>query len=275
MQTVLFHKPEPENIHKPLHWIEKNIHFPVQSGPLLANQPVGKHILEFQRDIIRTALTPGGRINKDVFLGWTRKVSKSMTLGWIIAYLLEHTAKQMVVMSSTYSQANNFFQSVVNSIMYSPLLSSNYKFRRDSLTHKTNQSRITKIFNSASANLGMQDIQVLICDELSAFNDRENFDAIKTGMSLGEKPLFLYTSNPPQDDTHWSVPFVKELQTDTKIFDFSAPPTAKITDESTWALSNPFVKAYLDSGKQNKIYRPVYEFYKAESLKAVQSKNQS
>ena len=174
MQTKLFSVKPTHSHHQPLEWI-KTLKFPPQSGQLLNGKLVGEHILPFQEDIIKQALTPQGKPNKSIFLGYTRKISKSYLFSWIFVYLLEHwPGCSIICMASTYSQSDIVFQAIKNMIIFGPdHLKKKYKFLQDEIKNKTNQAVLKKIFNSPTANLGLMNVQALIADELSAYKDRK------------------------------------------------------------------------------------------------------
>ena len=92
-------------------------------------------------------------------------------------------------------------------------------------------------------------------------------------LSLEGKPLILYSTNPAEYSEHWSNDFIKGLKTDKTIafYDFSSDIKKKISDESSWCDANPFVKEYIKT--KNPLYKGVYNFYKTESKKAFESRD--
>ena len=60
--------------HEPLEFIKNRLIFLPLSGPKLAGQKVGKFILPFQEKIIRAALNEKGEPNKNIFMGFSRKI---------------------------------------------------------------------------------------------------------------------------------------------------------------------------------------------------------
>ena len=273
MQQKLF-ESKAEREHKPLTWISENLFFPPQSGPALAGQKVGKFILPFQESIIKDALTPEGKPNKSVFIGYTRKISKSYLFAWIYTYILEHwPGAQLINMASTYGQSDIIFSSVKNQILFSEL-KNKYKIRKDWLENKKSFSKLQKIFNSPTANLGLVNVTALIADELSAYPDRRNLDAITSGMSLaiGGRPLVFYATNPAEFSEHWTIDYIKGLKADPQLayYDFSADPDSKLDDLKQWGKANPFIAHYLQT--KDPVYKGVFDFYKRELKKAQESK---
>ena len=75
----------------PVKWIEKNLVFPpIISSELIAGHKVGKHIIPFQRKVLKEALEN----RKDIFIGYSRQISKSSLFAWIVLYLMENHALQ-------------------------------------------------------------------------------------------------------------------------------------------------------------------------------------
>ena len=231
----------------PVKWIEENLVFPpIISSELIAGDKVGKHIIPFQRQILKQALVN----NKNIFIGFSRQISKSSLFAWIIVYLLENRLIQGVAMGPTYGQGDVVFKAVKKQIQFSEDLNDKYKIRADYIENKESGSLVKKIYNSPSANLGNMAIGFVVIDELCSYSPlaKENLLTILGGLGMsGQQPLQLYATNPPTDPLHWSLDYIKGLKTDsnTAFFDFSAPAQDDIYSEETWSKANPFIAHYL------------------------------
>ena len=256
----------------PVKWIEENLVFPpIISSELISGDKVGKHIIPFQREVLKQALVN----NKNIFIGFSRQISKSSLFAWIIVYLLENKQIQGVAMGPTYGQGDVVFKAVKKQIQFSEDLKDRYKIRADYIENKESGSLVKKIYNSPSANLGNMAIGFVVIDELCSYSPlaKENLLTILGGLGMsGQQPLQLYATNPPTDPLHWSLDYIKGLKTDsnTAFFDFSADPKLDIYSDKTWSKANPFIKDYLKT--ENPIYKWTYDFYKAQSLKAKGSR---
>ena len=256
----------------PVNWIENKLVFPpIISSELIAGDKVGKHMIDFQRAVLKSALED----NKNIFIGYSRQISKSSLFAWIILYLLENKQVQGVCMGPTYGQGDIVFKAIKKQIEFSEDFDGKYKIRQDYIENKNSGSLVKKIYNSPSANLGNMSIGFVCIDELCSYTAlaKENLLTILGGLGMsGKSPLLLYSTNPPTDPLHWSLDYIKSLKADNKtaFFDFSADPKLDIYSEDTWALANPFIAEYLKS--KNKIYKWTYDYYKSKSLLAKDSK---
>lgn len=257
--------------HKPLNWIKENLIFLPLSGPELKGKPVGKYILPFQEKIITSALDCDGNPSKNIFMGFSRKISKSMIFSWIWNYFLENKEGfNMINMASTFSQSNIIFKLVSNQIRLNPnIIEDDYKITIEHIKNNERHNINSKIYSKSSSNLGFLNISSLISDELGAQQSKENLDSIVSGMSMAQtKPLMLYASNPPEKQTHWSNEFLKTLKEDPDwmFFDFSCPPKIDPYSEKAKCLANPFYAEYCKT--KNPLYKNVYDFINKESDKA-------
>ena len=238
---------------------------------MIAGDKVGKHIIPFQRQVLREALVN----NKNIFIGFSRQISKSSLFAWIIVYLLENRLIQGVCMGPTYGQGDVVFKAVKKQILFSEDLKDKYKIRADYIENKESGSLVKKIYNSPSSNLGNMAVGFVVIDELCSYSPlaKENLLTILGGLGMsGQQPLQLYATNPPTDSLHWSLDYIKGLKTDnnTAFFDFSADPRLDINSDKTWSKANPFIKNYLKT--KNPIYKWTYDFYKSQVLKAKDSR---
>ena len=263
------------NNHEPLNWIKENLIFLPVSGPDLKGKLVGDHILPFQEDIIRSALNPDGSINKNIFMGYSRKIGKSLIFSWIFNYLLENReGLALVNMASTFSQSNIIYSLISSQIVLNPRINAkHYKIRNEDLENTERQNHLYKVFSKAASNLGMLNVSGLIADEVGAMQSRENINSIMSGLALsqGGKPLLLFSSNPPEQVTHWSADYLKTLVTDPDwaFYDFSAPLKVDIYSEEAKCLANPFFKNYVET--KNPLLKSVYDFVNKESERAKKS----
>ena len=256
----------------PVKWIEDNLVFPpIISSELIAGDKVGKHIIPFQREVLNQALVN----NKDIFIGYSRQISKSSLFAWIVVYLLENKLIQGVCMGPTYGQGDVVFKAIRKQIQFSEDLKDRYKIRADYIENKDSGSMVKKIYNSPSANLGNMAIGFVVVDELCSYTTlaKENLLTILGGLSMsGKSPLKLYATNPPTDALHWSLDYIKAFETDSNmaVFDFSAPKQEDIFSEKTWALANPFIENYLET--KNPIYKWTLDYYKSKAELAKDSR---
>ena len=256
----------------PVKWIESHLIFPpVISSELISGHKVGEHIIPFQRKVLKEALEK----RRDIFIGYSRQISKSSLFAWIVLYLMENHSLQGVTIGPTYGQGDVVFKAIKKQIQFSDFLSGKYKLRADYIEHKKSGSMVKKIYNSPAANLGNMAIAFVVIDELCAYSPlaKENLLTILGGLGMGgNKPLLLYATNPPVDPTHWSLDYIKTLIADdnTSYFDFSAKESADIYKEKTWAKSNPFIAYYLKT--KDPVYKWTYDFYKSKALLAKESK---
>ena len=260
--------------HAPLNWIKDNLIFLPISGPLLKGHSVGKYILPFQEDIVKSALRPDGSINKNVFMGYSRKISKSLIFSWIYNYLLENREGLCLVnMASTFSQSNIIYSLISSQILLNPLIEDkHYKIRKEELQNLERHNHLYKIFSKASSNLGMLNVSGLIADEVGAMQSRENINSILSGMALAqEKPLLLFSSNPPEFISHWSTEYIKTLRSDSDwdFYDFSAPLNIDPFSEEAKVRANPFYKEFIET--QNPTLASVKTFIDKEAEKAKKS----
>ena len=237
----------------PVKWIEKELCFPpIISSELIAGDKIGKHIIPFQRTVLKAALEN----NKNIFIGFSRQISKSSLFAWIVLYLLENKHIQGVTIGPTYGQGDVVFKAIKKQIQFSESLSERYKIRQDYIENKYSGSLVKKIYNSPSANLGNMAIGFVVIDELCAYSPlaKENLLTILGGLGMsGKQPLQLYATNPPTDPLHWSLDYLKSLRADnnTAYFEFSADPKLDIYSEKTWAVANPFIESLSEDEKEN------------------------
>ena len=261
--------------HAPLEWIKENLIFLPVSGPDLKGKPIGDHILDFQADVITTALTPDGTPNKNVFLGFSRKISKSLIFSWMFNYLLEtKEGISLVNMASTFSQSNIIYSLIAEQIRLNPKINEkHYKTTREFLINKEKYNNLYKVFSKASTNLGMLNISALIADEVGAMQSRENLNSIMSGLGLsqGGKPLLLFSANRPEAHSHWSNEYLKTLKTDDDwvFFDFSANMKVDVYSEKAKSEANPFYREYLKT--KNPHLKSVYDFVNKEAERAKKS----
>ena len=263
---------QPHDHHQPLKWIKENLHFPPIFGSELAGHKVGRFILEYQEDIIRSALQSDGRANKNIFMGYTRKIAKSLLYSWIFLYLLHNRpGKQLVCMASKFDQANLIHSLIRMELETNKRLKRYYKFRKDFIENKQTFSKVMVLPTKPSSNLGLFNISGITVDEVGAWNDRASLTAVLSGMrSEGDdRPLILMASNPPESLEHWSLPYIDnlELSPDWTFFRYEIPSDKDVFDENNWAVCNPLIKAY-----QNKEFKtPGHEKSLRVSLKFMQS----
>lgn len=253
--------------HKPLDFIKELIFLPV-SGPKLAGKKVGKFILPFQEKIIKTAMDHNGHPKKNIFMGFSRKIGKSMIYSWILNYFLEEKKGfNSVVMASTFSQSQIIAGLVGDQIKFNPNIdNSKYKITRDLIQECSAQNKICKVFSKASSNLGMLNVSCVCGDELGAMQSRENLNSIVSGLALSQsRPLLLFASNPPEHETHWSNDYLKNLRQkkNWKFFDFVASMKTDPLSKQAKIEANPFYAHYEKT--KSPIFKPVKDFLDEET----------
>ena len=259
-------------VQKPVKWVSDNLVFPpVISSPLIAGHKVGKHIIGFQKSVLRDTLEK----RKNIFLGWSRQISKSSLLCWIILFLMHNKEVAGVTMGPTFSQSGVVFRALKKHIEFSPLLNGKFKIRDSWIEHKKTGSLCRRVYNSPSSNIGQMSIDYLLADELCRYDriGQENILTILAGLSMGGKsPLLMFASNPPPDPTHWSLDYLKKLRGDPawKFYEFSAPEKSDPWTDKAWAEANPFIKHYLKTG--DKKLKWTYQFYQNQARIAKENK---
>ena len=257
--------------HGPLNWIKENLIFLPLSGPKLKGKPIGDFILPFQEKVICDALDNEGNPKNNIFMGFSRKISKSMVFSWLWNYFLEtKEGFNLINMASTFSQSNVIFKLIADQIKLNPKIDDdNYKITREKIENLERYNINGKIFSKASSNLGLLDVSAVIGDEIGAMQSKENLDSILSGLSMAQtKPLMLFASNPPEKQTHWSNEYLKTLREDKDwvFYDFSAPIKSDPYSEKAKCLANPFYKEFVKT--KNPIFKRVYNFINKESEKA-------
>ena len=230
---------------------------------------VEKHLLPFQERILEAAFS-----GKNVFIGHSRKISKTLCFGWIAQALMDTKEGQTIICAaSTAEQADLVFNVVRRQIETNKkILEGMYNISRDRIHNKKTHSIIHRLHSKAMSALGLGP-DVIICDELGAWPSGEMMHILTSGMGMSEAPLILAASNPAPNEVHWSVEWVKALSHDPtwKVFDFGADPKADPYSEKAWAQGNPFLKHYFEDKKKYKIFKPLYEFFQKEAEKAKKS----
>ena len=262
--------------HKPLQFIKDKLIFLPASGKTLAYKKVGKFICPFQEKIITTAYDHNGDVKNSIFLGWSRKISKSMLLSWFYNYCLESKEGwQGVVMASTFGQSGNIWDLIRGQIESNPeICEGDYSLTREKIKNNITDSCIYRVFNKASSNLGMVAIQSAIADQIESMPTIDNINAVFTGMLMQEgKPHFLLASNPPIHISHWSIDWLKAKKEDKrfKFFDFSAPLSMDYESVDARVKANPFYALYKKSPKKYKHLKGVVSNIDAEFESAKKS----
>lgn len=261
--------------HKPLQWICDNLIFLPVSGPKLKGQPIGRYLLPFQEKIITSALKPDGTPNKNIFLGWSRKIAKSTLFSWIFNYFLEEMEGfNLVTMASTFSQSNIIYGQVGDQIRLNEKINSkDYKITNlEGLRNNEKHNNLYKIFSKSTSNLGMLAVSSVIGDEIGAMQSRENLNSIMSGLAMAQtKPLLLFASNRPELPSHWSTEYLKTLKSDPEwaFFDYSAPMKADIYSDKAKCQANPFYKEYKET--KNPLLKGVADFVDKEAERAKKS----
>jgi len=230
---------------------------------------VSKHILPFQRKILEAAFS-----GKNVFIGHSRKISKTLCFGWIAQALMDTKPGQTILCASaTGEQASLVFNVVRRQIETNPKIpNSRYEISKDRIYNKETGSIVHRLHGKAMSALGLGP-DVIICDEVGAWPSGELMSVLTSGMGMSEAPLILAASNPAPTETHWSVQWVLNLSKDPnwEVFDYGAGVKDNPFSEKSWAKGNPFLKAFFKNRKKYKIFKPLYEFFKKEAAKAKQS----
>ena len=257
--------------HKPLNWIKEHLIFLPLSGPKLKGKPIGDFILPFQEKVICDALDNEGNPKKNVFMGFSRKISKSMLFSWIYNYFLEtKEGFNTINFASTFNQSHVIFKLIADQIkLNSKINEKEYKITREKIENKERYNTNSKIFSKASSNLGLLNISAVIADELGAQQSKENLDSVVSGLAMAQtKPLMLYASNPSEKQTHWSNEYLKTLREDKDwvFHDFSAPIKSDPYSEKSKCLANPFYNEFVKT--KNPLYKGVFDFINKESEKA-------
>ena len=254
----------------PVKWIEDNLIFTAVSCPALKGKTLKGHLLPFQRDVLKSALID----KKNIFMGFSRKISKSMLYSWIFVYYLENSEGMALVnMASTFGQSNIVFRLIEDQIVCNPRISEkDYKIRREWLENTKRHNRLDKIFSKASSNLGMLNVSGVIADELGAMQSRANLDTILSGMSMAQdRPRLYFATNPPELLSHWSIEYVRSLKDDKdwKFYNFSAPLKGDVFSEKAKCAANPFYAHY----KKTKapLFKSTADFIDKEAEKAKKS----
>ena len=260
--------------HRPLQWMCDNLIFLPVSGPKLKGKLIGKYLLSFQEQIITEALDKDGNPKKNIFLGYSRKISKSMLFSWIFNYFFENKEGfNLVNMASTFTQSNIIYSLIADQIMLNPrIVTADYKITREILKNEERHNHLYKIFSKASSNLGMLNVSAVIGDEVGAMQSRENLNSIMSGLAMAQtKPLLLFSSNPPEDQTHWSNEYLRTLRSDSDwvFFDFSADMKADVYSEEAKCQANPFYKEYVET--KNPLLKSVYDFVNKEAERSKKS----
>ena len=257
--------------HKPLDWISKNCRFPVFSGEHLAYKPVGPHLLPFQKKIIKQVLSPKGEIQSNLFIYGCRKISKTFLGSMILWYLINNKRGfQAPVMASVLPQAL---------LVYRQLLEQAHdkkevKFLTEKILQKNTGSRLDFMTNAPGQALG-QESDALYADEIGVYKTDNTLLNLSTGGGLSpDKFLKLFSSNPPMSDDHFVLDFIKNCDADPefKVHRFFLPAKVAWSDEKNWAIPNPFIREYFESGGKRFSY--VMRFYRSYFNNALKSKTQ-
>ena len=267
-------KKNKKQPHKSLQWICDNLIFLPVSGPKLAGQPIGRYILPFQEKIITTALNPDGTPNKNIFLGYSRKISKSMMFSWLYNFLMENEEGfSLITMASTFSQSDIIYRLIWDQVRLNKKIDEKqYRKTLEQLENKERGNILQKVFSEASSNLGFVNISALIADEVGAMKSRENLNSIMSGLALAQtKPLILFSSNRPERPSHWSIEFLKTLRKNPKwaFFDYSANMKLDPYSEQAKCEANPFYAEYVKT--KNPLLKGVKEFVDEEGKNAKTS----
>lgn len=239
--------------HKPLEWIKKNLVFLPVSGRHLAGKNVGEFITPFQESIIRSALDSEGNPNKNIFMGFSRKIGKSWLYSIIFSYLLENKqGHNAICMASTFDQSGHTFDLIRGQIEFNPKINqADYSINREKITNNKKHNKVFRIFNKASSNLGFIGVQSVIIDQIESMVSRQNIDSILTGI-IWDKPLILMASNVPELISHWSLDFLKTKKADKrfKFYEFSCPLNVPWDSGEAKQKANPFYALYKQSPKK-------------------------
>ena len=254
----------------PIEWIKTKCVFPpVLSNKLVAGQPVGQHMLKFQEQILTDVLLK----NKNVFVGWSRQISKSSLFSWIILYLLQNQPCGGIVAGPVYSQAGVIFRQMTAQIECS--FQGEYKVLKDSIEHKKTGSFCKKVYNSPASSIGMQSLQFMVFDELGLYDRiaQQNYLTIQAGLAMSHEPIQMIASNPPLSESHWSNDYLKTLKANPAwaFHEFDCPKEDDPFAKESWAKSNPFVREYLRSG--DKTFKSTYGYYASQAKQAKESRS--
>ena len=252
----------------PIEYIE-NLKFLPSAGPIRGRK-VGPLLLPFQKQILSAALID----KKNVFIGHSRKISKTLCFGWIAQALMDTKEGQTIICAaSTAEQADLVFNVVRRQIETNKKIpEGRYNISRDRIQNKKTHSIIHRLHSKAMSALGLGP-DTIICDELGAWPNGELMHILTSGMGMSEAPLILTASNPAPNEVHWSVEWVKALKHDSdwKVFDYGADYKADPFDEKAWGQGNPFLKHYFKNKEKYKIFKPLYDFFQKEAEKAKKS----
>ena len=256
----------------PVEFIENNFYFlPGISNKVVSGKKVKKHIVPFQRDILKACLID----DKDIFIGYTRQISKSTLFSWIVLAIMEtKPGSRGFCLASKYEQTAHVYNAVKNQILFNPELKKRYEVTKHYIQGE-NHSWFKRASSKPGGELGNMAFSYGVIDELAVFSyqTKEAMENLLNGMAMsGHKPKLMFGCNPPSDPEHWSLDFIKRLQADkgTRCFIFSANKDLNIQKKETWAEGNPFIKHYLETKK--KAYKETYNFYKRKAHLAKESK---
>ena len=260
-----------EKVHKPLKWISENCVFPDSAGKELARKPVGPHLLPFQTKIIRQILDRDGNVKSNCFIWGCRKVSKSFLWSMICWYLLNSKKRRGIrlpIMASVLHQSLLIY----NQLICQPHKKGTVKFLKEKIRNKETKGELQFFANSPGAALG-QESDGLISDEVGAYKSDSTLLNLSTGGALSpDRFVKLFSSNPPLTDDHFSLDLLKNCKLDPefKVHRFSLDSKADWTVEKNWAIPNPFIREYFDSGGRRFEY--VMRFYRSYFNRAANSK---
>lgn len=253
-------------------FIEDNLYFlPGLSSPLVAGKKVKEHIIPFQREVLEASLNE----NKDIFIGFTRQISKSTLFSWIVLSIMEtQPGSRGFCLASKYEQSAHVFNAVKNQILFNKNLKKKYEVTKHWIQGE-NHSMLKRASSKPGGELGNMAFSFGVIDELAVYSwqAKEAMENLLNGMAMsGHKPKLMYGCNPPSDPEHWSLDFIKNLQADsgTKCFLFSANTDLDIQKKETWAKGNPFISYYLKT--DSKVYKETFNFYKRKAKQAKESK---
>ena len=266
--------------HRPLDFIKNELVFLPVSGPELAGKPIGRFIAPFQEKIIKTCLDAEGNNKQNIFLGFSRKIGKSMIFSWLYSYFLENKEGfQMVSMASTFMQSGHIFDLLRRQIELNPNINTaDYKLTREKIINKKRDNAVHRIYSEAGANLGMLNISAVICDQIESMQTRANIDAIVTGMIMSQsKPLYLMAANCPEKMSHWSIDYLKTKKKDPRFsfFKYQAPLNKPWNSFEAKQTANPFYKLFQEDNEKYKHLKTLCENIDAEEKAAVDSSEDS
>lgn len=241
--------------HEVLDFISKKLVFLSISGPPLTGAPVGRYLADFQKQIIKTAYKPDGTPSKNLFWGWMRKISKTMTASWFINYCLENKKGwRGVCVASTYDQSGHLYNLCRQQIQQNDNLDlDHYKLMKDTIINEKTDSQLSRVYSRASANLGNVKLSSLFADQLESWADIENYNSLESGMLMSqEQPHIFLLSNVPPFQSHWSIPFVqsKRKDPDFKFIEYGVPLNVPWESEKAKRV-NPFYNLYKRAPKKH------------------------